>query len=112
METGNAEIGTSQTRGIEERYAESSSHPYSQTGTTAPSENVRTLGRRVSRAVGSGTIGWFAGKIYSRLVREAEERLAEARSCIAWYQAEEQKQLQKLEELQREIDDLESGEIE
>jgi hypothetical protein len=110
MYEANAEIGTPKTRGTQERYSESSTHPYSQRRDSESCQNIRAVSQRVFRAVGAGSTGWLVGKIYGRLVREAEDRLAEARACIDWYQAEEQKQLQKLEELRRELEALEAGE--
>lgn len=43
----------------------------------------------------------IAGKIVSQLIKEAEDQLDNARACIKWYEDEEQKALQKIEELRQ-----------
>lgn len=106
MTEHNAENTTQNPRGIEDSGVENSTHPYSQGRTAALSASARDLSERISRAIGAGAIERLIGGIYSRLIKEHEDRLAEARACINWYQDEERKQIEKIEELRQLVNNL------
>ncbi|HEY9664715.1 MAG TPA: hypothetical protein V6C65_40265 [Allocoleopsis sp.] len=106
MSEHNAENTTQNPRGTEDSGVENSSHPYSKGRTATLSESARDLGERISRAIGAGAVERLIGGIYSRLIKEHEDRLAEARACINWYQDEERKQIEKIEELRQLVDSL------
>lgn len=60
--------------------------------------NVGTVGARAS----------IAGGILTRLIQDTADRLNDARECIAWYQREEQKQLERLAEYEALARELEA----
>lgn len=60
-------------------------------------ENAGDIHRGIHRTAWAW--GALAGGILAQLIKDAETRLSEARECVEWYQQEEQKQLQRLEEL-------------
>lgn len=99
MAQENAQV-TSQTQGgSEKRSAEHSHYSDCQGWIETHGSESGDISSRTSGEVRKGRT--LAGGILARLIKDAEERLNEARACIQWYQDEEKKQLVRLDELKQ-----------
>jgi hypothetical protein len=103
----NNEHAESQTRGTwstEKRFAQSTDLAPSEAGTRGTSGGVENIGighAGAGRAAESSISSSLGGKIIAQLIQEAEDQLGVARKCIEWYVEEEQKALNKLQQLKQ-----------
>ena len=93
-----AKSETPEARGGEGCSDQHPDHPYSQERVRGDGHFPGSVTIRNAGTTGEG--GSIAGGILTRLIQDTQDRLNEARECIAWYEREEQKQIQRLADLE------------